>query len=58
MVLDSITTELEGKAGNSIGGNDNCTLAHIYPGDIANVTTGMRSIIAGLIENQEMDSGE
>lgn len=57
-MLDSITSELEGKTAIYGGENSNCVLAHIYPGDIPNITTGMRSIIAGLIESQEVDSGE
>ncbi|KJA25290.1 hypothetical protein HYPSUDRAFT_76037 [Hypholoma sublateritium FD-334 SS-4] len=55
-VLDSITSELEGKTAIYGGENSNCVLAHIYPGDIPNITTGMRSIITGLIEKQEVDS--
>ncbi len=57
-MLDSITTELEDHTGIFGRESNSCILAHIYPGDITNVTTGMRSIIAGLIENHEMDSGE
>ncbi|KDR77233.1 hypothetical protein GALMADRAFT_66332 [Galerina marginata CBS 339.88] len=53
--LDDVTTQLENGQFSSDGHQlDKCIVTHLYPGDFPNVSTGMKSVISGFLEKDEM----
>lgn len=57
-VLHDIASELESGRPSHVNDGSKCFVAHLYPGDVPNVLTGMRSIISNLIAKEEIDTGE
>jgi origin recognition complex subunit 3 len=48
--LENITAQLEDSGATDSGGDMDSSVIHLYPGDVPNLTSGMRAIISSFLE--------
>ncbi|KAF8902561.1 origin recognition complex subunit 3 N-terminus-domain-containing protein [Gymnopilus junonius] len=51
--LEDISTQLENGQLSELSQNVECIVTHLYPGDLPNVSSGMRAIVSSFVERED-----